>query len=40
MTIKDNVQENFLCLIAGILVAIAFIAIMCGDGNRGIFDVL
>ncbi len=36
---KDAVEESFLCLVAGIMLAIAFIAIMCGDGNKGLLDL-
>ena len=36
---KDAVEESFLCLAAGIMLAIAFIAIMCGDGNKGLLDL-
>jgi len=36
---KDKIQENFLCLVAGMILAIAFIAIMCGDGNKGLLDL-
>lgn len=39
MTNRDNVEENFLCLVAGIILAVAFIAIMCGDGNKGLLDL-
>lgn len=36
---KDEIQENFLCLVAGVIFAIAFIAMMCGDGNKGLLDL-
>lgn len=39
MTNRDKVEENFLCLVAGIILAVAFIAIMCGDGNKGLLDL-
>ena len=36
---SDRMQENILCVIAGIVFAIAFIATICGDGNRGLIDL-
>ena len=36
---KIDIEEGFLCIAAGILMAIWFIAIMCGDGSMGILDL-
>lgn len=36
---KAEVQENFLCIVAGIFLAIIFIALMCSDGNKGLIDL-
>ncbi len=36
---KDTLEENFLCLVAGIMLAVIFIALMCGDGNKGLIDL-
>ena len=36
---KDEIQESFLCLAAGIIMAIAIIAMICGDGNKGLLDL-
>ena len=40
MTKKDDFKENVLCLIAGFLLAAAFIAIACGDGDKGWLQLL
>ena len=39
MNRKIDLEESFLCLAAGIIMAIAIIAIMCGDGSKGILDL-
>ena len=39
MSKKDIIVENLLCLAAGIIVAIAMIAIICGDGDKGLLDL-
>ena len=36
---KVDMEENLLCLAAGIFLAICFIAMMCGDGNKGLLDL-
>lgn len=33
-------MENLLILLAGIVFAIALLATICGDGNKGIVDLL
>ena len=33
-------MENLLILIAGLVFAIALLATICGDGNKGIVDLL
>ena len=35
-----NFMENLLLLIAGLIMAISLLAIICGDGNKGIIDLL
>lgn len=35
----NNIIEDILCLVIGTILAIAFIATMCGDGNLGLFDL-
>jgi len=35
-----NLMENLLILIAGLVFAIALLATICGDGNKGIVDLL
>ena len=37
---KEEMEESLLCIVAGILMALSFIAILCGDGNKGIADLL
>jgi len=39
MNRKDEIQESFLCLVAGIIMAIAIVAMICGDGNKGLLDL-
>lgn len=36
---REKMEENFLCLLAGMILAIAFIAMMCGDGDKGLLDL-
>jgi hypothetical protein len=36
---KDIVEESFLCLVAGIFMAIAIIAMICEEGNKGLIDL-
>ena len=36
---KNEIEERFLCITAGILMAICFIALMCSDGNKGLLDL-
>ena len=38
--IKDMIVEDFLCLIIGIIMAVAFIAMVVGDGSKGLVDLL
>lgn len=40
MTRKDTLEESLLYLVAGIFLATCFIAMICGDGNKGILDLL
>jgi hypothetical protein len=35
-----NLIENLLILIAGIIFVISLLATMCGDGDKGLFDLL
>lgn len=35
----SKIFENILCLIIGTIIAIAFIATICGDGNLGLLDL-
>lgn len=35
-----NFMENLLILLAGILLAVALLAIICGDGDNGLCDLL
>ena len=35
-----NFVENLLILIAGMIFVISFLATMCGDGDKGLFDLL
>ena len=39
MTTVEKISDWILCLVAGVLFAIAFIAIHCGDGNKGLLDL-
>ncbi len=36
---KDAAEESLLCLVAGIIMAVAIIAMICGDGNKGLLDL-
>lgn len=36
---KDNIQEDLWCLFIGTIMAIAFIALMLGDGDKGLLDL-
>ena len=36
---KNEIEENFLCIAIGMLMAICFIALMCGDGNKGLLEL-
>jgi len=38
--IFHDFMENLLILIAGIMFAIALLAIICGDGDKGLCDLL
>ena len=35
-----NFMENLLLLIAGLIMAVALLAIICGDGDKGLCDLL
>jgi len=35
-----NFIENLLLLIAGLIMAISLLAIICGDGDKGLCDLL
>ena len=35
-----NFLENLLLLIAGLTMAFSLLAIICGDGNKGLADLL
>lgn len=35
-----NFMENLLILLAGIMLAVALLAIICGDGTKGLCDLL
>ncbi len=37
--IKDMIEEDFLCLVLGLMLAIAFLAIVVGDGSKGLVDL-
>lgn len=39
MTRKERRIENLCCLLAGLLFAIAYIAVVLGDGNKGLLDL-
>ena len=36
---NNNFKENMLCLLAALVFSIAFMAILCGDGNKGFLDL-
>ena len=36
---KIDIEETFLCLVAGLFMAVCFIAMLCGDGNKGLFEL-
>jgi hypothetical protein len=36
---KVDMEENFLCIATGMLLAVCFIALMCCDGNKGLLDL-
>ncbi len=38
--IKDMIEEDLLCLIIGIIMAVAFLAMVVGDGSKGLVDLL
>ena len=37
---KEIAQENMLCIVAGIMLALLFLALMFGDVNGGWFSIL
>lgn len=36
----DNIKNLIIYIILGFFLAIAFIATMCGDGDKGLFDLI
>lgn len=40
MKLTENMKENLLCLLAGTITAVALIAMIMGDGNKGLLDLL
>lgn len=36
---KNFVEESILILVMGMLTAVAFVAILGGDGNKGLLDL-
>lgn len=36
---KENMQEGFLCLLAGVLLSFVTLALMMGDMRQGIADL-
>ena len=36
----SNFMENLLLLIAGLIMAVALLSIICGDGTKGLCDLL
>jgi hypothetical protein len=39
MKLRENMKENLLCLIAGTITAVALIALIMGDGNKGLLEI-
>lgn len=37
---KEETQESFLCIVMGIFLAIVFIALMCGEADKGLIEFL
>lgn len=36
---KNTVEENLLCIVTGIIMAIVILAMICGDGDKGLIDL-
>ena len=36
---REMINENFLCLVGGIMLAIIFLALMLGDLSKGWFSI-
>lgn len=36
---RNNFTEDMLCMLAGLLLAFMFIALMLGDGDKGLLDL-
>lgn len=36
---KDFIEESLLILVMGMLTAVSFVAILGGDGNKGLLDL-
>ena len=36
---RIDIEEDFLCLVTGILLAVIFLALVMGDGSIGLFDL-
>ena len=39
MELSERAKENLLCLIAGTIIAVSFIAILVGEGNKGFLEL-
>ena len=39
MTWREAAEDYLICFVAAVLFAIAFVAIMCGDGDKGLVDL-
>lgn len=39
MKLSENAKENILCLIAGTITAVSIIAMIMGDGNKGLLEL-
>ena len=39
MILREKYEEWLICIVASIIFAIALVAIMCGDGDKGLLDL-
>lgn len=39
INMKNNITEGILCLLFGTFMAICFLAIMCGFGDKGLLSI-